>query len=558
MYLLELFKKESDGIPRDVYIAGVVSGLANAGVLAAINVSATSVREGGIDYQHLLIFLVVTCIYLYCLRYAFYTVSQIIETTIHRVRVRMVNKIRKTEQVTVEQIGRGQLYSTLTQEALTISQAQNLMVASFQAAAMVAFTTIYMAFLSVAAFFAVTILFTLGAYYYLIKQKETREYLETTLVKSGEFVDGVSQVLDGFKEVRLNTRRSESLNRDVAAVSDEVREATVNTARVHNYLYLFSQSFSYFVIAVVVFLLPNFIDAHAESISELTAAILFIVGPVGIVVNAFPVIAKANFSAKAIQKMEEMLDQHIAETGGKVAHFSEGYTSFSKIEFKGISYAYSDVTGKTLFRVGPLDLTLQRGEVLFVVGGNGSGKSTFMKLLTALYPPDTGGIYLDGEEVTAYNKQDYRELFATIFSDFFLFRKLYGFEDVPARDVSDLLKKMELDQKTRLEGDHFSDINLSTGQRKRLAMVIATLEDRPIYMFDEWAADQDPEFREHFYKDILAEMKAKGRTVIAVSHDDRYYHMADRVLQMDFGQVVRIVPGKDWKLQPRTNNQPKA
>jgi putative ATP-binding cassette transporter len=177
---------------------------------------------------------------------------------------------------------------------------------------------------------------------------------------------------------------------------------------------------------------------------------------------------------------------------------------------------------------------------LFLVGGNGSGKTTLLKLITALYPPDEGGIRVDDLVIGPTNAQSYRNLFSAIFSDFHLFEKLHGLGDATPERVNELLRRMELSDKTAFEGGRFTNINLSTGQRKRLALVVAYLEDKPVYLFDEVAADQDPHFRRYFYETMLPELKAKGRTIVVVSHDDRYFHLADRVLKMDDGKLSEL------------------
>ena len=72
---------------------------------------------------------------------------------------------------------------------------------------------------------------------------------------------------------------------------------------------------------------------------------------------------------------------------------------------------------------------------------------------------------------------------------------------------------------------------------------VATTADVTIadyYDFDEWAADQDPEFRRYFYDVLLPGLKAEGRTLIVVTHDDRYFHVADQVVFMEEGRVVRV------------------
>ena len=175
---------------------------------------------------------------------------------------------------------------------------------------------------------------------------------------------------------------------------------------------------------------------------------------------------------------------------------------------------------------------------MFIVGGNGSGKSTLLKLITGLYYPLTGNIYLNNKPLEADDYVDYRELYSTIFTDFHLFDRLYGIEDIDSQRVDQFLETMGLEKKTTFKNNGFSNTELSTGQKKRLAYIASVLEDKQIYIFDEWAADQDPEFRQYFYEVLLKDLKAKGKTVIAVSHDDRYFYAADRVIKIEYGKII--------------------
>jgi len=199
-----------------------------------------------------------------------------------------------------------------------------------------------------------------------------------------------------------------------------------------------------------------------------------------------------------------------------------------------------DVDGNATFQVGPIDGEIRRGEVLFLIGGNGGGKTTLLKLFTALYQPTEGAIYIDGARVGPVNIQSYRDLFSAVFSDFYLFDKLYGLSETDPERVNALLELMGIADKTAFSEGRFTNIQLSTGQRKRLALVVSYLEDKPIYVFDEVAADQDPEFRRYFYERLLPEMKKVGKTVVVVSHDDRYFHAGDRILQMDYGKLSAV------------------
>ena len=198
-----------------------------------------------------------------------------------------------------------------------------------------------------------------------------------------------------------------------------------------------------------------------------------------------------------------------------------------------MTFSYVDQQFGNKFSVGPFNITLEAGEMVFITGGNGAGKSTFLKLFTGLYRPDGGRILLDGKLLDQRRQGAYRSLIAAVFTDYHLFRRLYG---LPAADLSALLRTMEIDHKVSLTGRDFDSLEFSAGQKKRVALIVALLEDRPIIVLDEWAADQDPIFRRKFYEELLPAFKAMGKTVVAVTHDDRYFHLADRRLHMEEGR----------------------
>jgi putative ATP-binding cassette transporter len=208
------------------------------------------------------------------------------------------------------------------------------------------------------------------------------------------------------------------------------------------------------------------------------------------------------------------------------------------LELKGVTHTYYREQQDDNFTLGPVDLSLKPGELLFIVGGNGSGKSTLAKLITGLYIPETGAIYLNGEPILDCNQECYRQYFSAIFSDFYIFEKILGV-NVLAAEAEQYLTKLHLEHKVRIEQDKLSTTDLSQGQRKRLALLTAYLEDRPIYLFDEWAADQDPIFKHVFYTQLLPELKNRGKAVIVISHDDRYFDIADRIVKLESGRVLR-------------------
>ena len=186
----------------------------------------------------------------------------------------------------------------------------------------------------------------------------------------------------------------------------------------------------------------------------------------------------------------------------------------------------------------PVDLTIRKGELIFITGGNGSGKSTLIKILAGLTYPTSGSMRVNHREIGPETYDEYRNLISIIFGDFHLFKRLYGVDLGDGEKARRLMEHMEIQEKTQLISDEFSTVQLSTGQRKRLALVVSLLEERSIYILDEWAADQDPQFRRKFYRELLPEMKRDGKTVIAVTHDDQYFDVADRCLHMVEGRLV--------------------
>ena len=194
---------------------------------------------------------------------------------------------------------------------------------------------------------------------------------------------------------------------------------------------------------------------------------------------------------------------------------------------------------ETPFTLGPISLELHPGELVFVIGGNGSGKSTFVKVLAGLYQPAQGNVTLAGTVITDANREWYREHFSVVFSDFHLFNKLLGQSDAQAESLAlQYLRLLHMDQKVTVQERTFSTLDLSQGQRKRLALVTAYLEDRPIYVFDEWAADQDPQYKEIFYKTLLPDLRERGKSVVVITHDDRYFHLGNQVIKLEDGKAV--------------------
>jgi len=250
-----------------------------------------------------------------------------------------------------------------------------------------------------------------------------------------------------------------------------------------------------------------------------------------------PTLEKGQVAFDNIQQLGVSLDEWVRLDTVEVSAES---VLHPVVQLKGVVFTYArDGRREHSFQLGPIDVEIAPGELLFVIGGNGSGKSTFVKVLTGLYCPQQGEIRLGGTVVSDTNRAWYSDHYSVVFSDFYLFEKLLGLDEALVESqAKSYLSRLRLDHKVDIKGRAFSTTDLSQGQRKRLALVTAYLEDRAIYVFDEWAADQDPEYKEIFYRELLPDLRARGKSVVVITHDDRYFHLGDRVLKLEDGKVV--------------------
>ncbi|HEV3457572.1 MAG TPA: cyclic peptide export ABC transporter [Thermoanaerobaculia bacterium] len=521
---------------RDLMAIGAIAGLSNALVLAIIN----KVVElgGGVGSQgiwYLLLFLVTIGIYNIAQRHVMAEATTEIENLLHRLRVRLADKIRHCDLQPLEGIGRSQIYASVNKETQSISQASGLIVVGYQAAILLFFMLFYLAWLSTTALLMYVGFTGAAIFLYLQRMGNFNSELHASMVRENTLFDSFTDLLDGFKEVKMNPKRSEAVFKHLADASAHATEMRVKTQTWIAHQFIFSQMTFYLLVAVMVFLLPRLLDSYGAVVVKTTTTVLFLIGPVTNLVSSIPVFATANAAAENIDALEALLDQSAYVPPAREAEMP----SFQAIRFQGVTFQYQDPRTASWFTVGPVDLELRRGETVFITGGNGSGKSTFLKLLTALYYPKQGVIRVDNVALAASNYEAYRKLFTAIFSDYHLFSRLYGLAVEPDQ-VAALLQTLELEGKVRYGDDRFDTLELSTGQKKRLALLVSLLEDAPIYVFDEWAAEQDPHFRRRFYEEILPDLKRRGKLVVAVTHDDRYFHVAERVLKMEEGRFVDL------------------
>lgn len=507
-------------------------------VLFVINQAAEQAVNETASFRYLAMLAVIITLFFISQKYILQTSMSEIERILHKVRVRLGDMICRSDLLPLEHIGRSVIYSSISKETLTISQAAAALMLGCQSVILVVFAMLYVAWLSTAAFVVAVLFIALAISVHMSRQTKINADLHEALEWENRVMDAMTDMLSGFKEMKMSSARSAELFAHLQATSDtvvEVKTRVQNNFAVH---ITYSQMIFYLMLGCMVFLVPRLSATYPDVVIKVTSAVMFIVGPISAAVTSVPLLNNANAACESIYRLEAALSQSMSRE--KENHLQ--LKTFEAIHFEGVMFQYVDPTesrrNASIFTIGPIDLSIRKGELIFIAGGNGSGKSTLLRLLTALYYPNRGTIRLDRMVLSDANYIAYRDLFSVVFADYHLFRRLYGIHPVDPNRVAELLHDLGLEDKTSLVNGEFDTLELSSGQRKRLAMLIVLLEDKPILAFDEWAADQDPEFRRRFYEEILPQLKAQGKTIIAATHDDRYFHVADRVIRMEEGQIV--------------------
>ncbi len=536
MKLLELFTKESDAPKGKIIFMVAVSGLSNGLVLIAVNMAAQQLSNTTVE-THLFIFTIFAVLLsLYTQQYSFFELKKAIEGAICKVRLRIADKLRHSELRQIEEIGVASIQSPLTQDANLMSDTSNYLATIIQSFTMLLISALYLAWLSVFSLIATVITMTIVQLIYKTHHRFFSESMQAAKQKEMLFLESLSHILGGFKEIKINTDKSNDAFANFTQIAHDIKDFKVSIERQivvdMTYVTLCYNS----LLVVLVFIIPTLAHEYSDTIFKITSTILFILGFMRtLMISQFHVI-KINAAVENLYELEKKLDNLAVKHPESLS--ITPIKAFETIQLSNMCFNYTDDRGRETFGVGPMELTLSSGELLFIIGSNGSGKSTLLKLLTGLYYPLSGEILVDQIPVEESNYQGYRELFSVIFTDFHLFDRPYGLRHVDEQQVNSLLKLMQLEKKTKYSDGKFTHLDLSTGQRKRLAFVLAVLEDKPVYVFDELAADQDPQFRKQFYEAILPNLKAQGKTIIAVSHDDHYFQFADRVLKVEKGQLI--------------------
>jgi len=540
MLLIRLVMREIPENLRSISVMAILSAIATTSLLALVEAASQAAKNGGAGPRLVLMFVITITLFGVTHNHVLVTASQDVERLIHRLRVRVFEAVRVADLPTIESVGRAALEGALTQSTQTLAATLPLIVVAGQQALMLLFLAFYLAWLSPVACamafgFAVIAIMTR-----LARMRSLGREMNAAALTENAVFEGLTDLLKGFKEVRMSRARASELRADLIGRSGDARRVNTEMKARWGWEFALLQAMFYVLIGLMVFGVPLFTQSFHQVVVPAVTVALFIVGPVGTLAHVAPMVTRTECALADIEAMSERLsasasDEPRADSGPPIP-------APGRVALRDATFTYRDAGGRPAFTVGPLSVEFHAGEIAFVTGGNGSGKSTMMRLLTGLIPLDGGTLTADGEVVDGERRPGYRDHISAVFSDFHLSRRPRGVGSPDFAFTDALIASMELGDKVTFRDGAFSTVALSTGQRKRLALIVAEMEDKRIVVLDEWAADQDPHFRRVFYEEILPDLKARGKIVICVTHDDRWFHVADRIHHMSEGRFEGVGP----------------
>jgi len=535
MRLIRLLVRTSKPLLVGAMACGVLSGMANAGLLALIGQALSGERSPS----------TISVVGFFGLALAVLTLrpgSQILlswiqQSALQELRTTLGRRILATPLRRLEEVGTHRLLATLTTDVLVVSGALQNLPQFLVNVALMAGCLGYLALLSWRLLLGTLVFMAVGALTYWFAERRALTLFRAARNAQDGLMKQFRALTESLKELKLLRHwRTAFIRRELMGSAESVRRLQHRSNTVHAATTSWGLFLFFLLIGLILHVLPRFSLVGTRVLTGYTLTLLYMLQPLEGLMAGLYVIGQGNAGLGKIESLTLSEPEELPEP----AEDAGGALSFESLELVGVTHTYYREQQDECFILGPINLRLEPGELVFFVGGNGSGKTTLAKLLVGLYTPELGETLLNGRIVTEPEREQYRQLFAAVFSDFHLFDRLLGAVSRDKQEpVRRYLDRLHLAHKVKVaEGGQLSTTELSQGQRKRLALLAAYLENRPIYLFDEWASDQDPEFRKIFYEQLLPDLKRSGKTVLVISHDAQYFHLADRLCRLDFGKLV--------------------
>jgi putative ATP-binding cassette transporter len=549
------------GIPHRTVIVlavvGILSGAANAGVMALIGgtlgqgSSLQPAMAGGL-------FVAVALLYFVLQRYTVIRTAYLTQDATAYIRTRVLDAELKAPLEASERFEHHYKQLILSRDATQVAAALPAIVGLLGSITTVLCALVYLFWVSLVAGVIVCMVVALAIVVYQTLIWRTTEPLRAAYAENDRAFGFIDDLLLGHKELKLDAIWSREF------VGDDLMPSVEKSAQQLGKVQATQQSISLISLVAILALLggatflPPLLDMSSAIVVSTVVVLLFMQIYVISIVVTFPRLVEMWQSARRIhQLMDDLRDDEKCDVAPEKALSADESlpADWHQLRLSNIGYSYKSLDNPGEFALHAIDLTVERGQIVFIVGGNGSGKTTLAKILLGLYPPSCGAIQLDGVAVNTLNRHQYRQMFNAVFTNVHLFRRrLEGELADPDSPVRKTLDDMAI--KLVVSGDQRLDVRpFSQGQKKRLASALALINDKPMCLFDEWTADQDPEFRRYFHTRYLPALKAAGKTLFVISHDDHYFHHADIIVRMEDGHIVSAAPPEN---RPAANERDTA
>ncbi|NJO12643.1 MAG: cyclic peptide export ABC transporter [Gammaproteobacteria bacterium] len=453
---------------------------------------------------------------------------------VYEVRTTLIRRVLATAHDKLEQVGTARLQNVLTNDVNTIANMLADLPTFMFNAILVTCCLTYLAILSPQIFLVIAMV--IGMIFLVSRALIARLARHGRALRERHDLmqEGYRGMLAGSAQLAIDaTRKFFFYQNDLSSVAGKLRQDEQRFRFYGDTNRAMTSAFILLLLGVLVAL--SRVLANEAMIMSYTLIIIYCAGPFAGMMNLLQQFIQARIALTKIESLAIGEDQTVVPAVGAAL-------AWRRVRLIDVAFMYKNANADEQFALGPLSLEVHKGEVLFITGGNGSGKSTLLKLLLGLRRPSAGRIMIDDMPLEwGSQQQAYQSLFSIVLSEFHLFPQVLGSDGRIANDheLRELLRMFNLQSVVEIKDGCFSTVQLSQGQRKRLALVSALAQDKDIYVLDEWAADQDPHYRKVFYREIIPWMRQKGKTVIAVTHDDRYFDAADRRIELEMGTVRR-------------------
>ena len=509
-------------------VAGLLSGLLGAGLIALIN---TALHTEGSTHGLIagFILLVLGIIASNLLSHAFFNRAG--QDAVLALCLDLSKKLFTASYQLLEEKGQSRILLTLTDDVRAIASAIAIIPLLLMNTAILVGCSAYLAYLSWKVFLIVLAVVLSASVVHKILNQRAFQCVQRAREARETILRLLRHLVEGLKELHLRPSNGQALLKDnLEPAANDFKRENIAAGIQYGYMQAWTQLMFYGTIGTLLFSIPLMKNIPSETLTGYLFAFFLHDGPIsGIYWVSTDVKPGRNGLEKNSRVGPLFTSGHIPEEPTNSPHIN---STWQNLELRGVAFRYSPASqSDESFTLGPLNFSIGPGEIVLIAGGNGSGKTTFVKLLCGLYTPHEGHILLNNTFITPDNRKWYREHLAVVFSDFHLFEKLTGMvKSGQDTQVEHFQKDLHLDKKVTLTDGSYTFDGLSHGQRRRLALLLTFIDDRPIYLFDEWAADQDPYFKDFFYHKFLPELKASGKSAIVVTHDDGYFHVGDRVV----------------------------